>query len=268
MCERPSTGNYHRGTLKKRLCRLIALGKRNVLSQKDKRMSLPVLLLLSFLTVRCDGCDFGWVVVNNIQTAIESNQTEFRKAFPKDYIVEHHYKSSMLCDSDPCCVFSAAIVLVDSWTLLLANLWDEHLNYGLIFDLKRALDTILKKNKHTARLQEETDLSTFPYVQSSPEELLNLTSGLFSRWIKVGCFDSIKMCLPPTLAPAVAEWVEQPLLRARLLTTRDVKSLEEVVPWEKLNVNYQPENSSPLLSQTLSLVCSPLFFGLYWGLLP
>ncbi|KAG7270138.1 hypothetical protein CRUP_027208, partial [Coryphaenoides rupestris] len=103
-----------------------------------------------------------------------------RKGFPKDYSVQHHYKSSMLCDSDPCCVFSAAIVLTESWTLLLAQLWDEHVNYKLIFELKLSLDTIIEKNIHTERLQEETDLSVFPYVQSSPEELLNLTSGLFS----------------------------------------------------------------------------------------
>lgn len=239
---------------------------RRVLSQKDKRMSLPVLLLLSFLTVQCCERDFDFTVAKNIKTTIESNPTGFRQGFPKDYYVEHHYKSSMLCDSDPCCVFPAAVVLVDSWTVLLTNLWDEHINYTLISELKQLLDTIIQTNVHTERLQEETDISDLPSVRSSPEELLNLTAALFSSWIKVGCSASIKTCLPPTLAPAFAKRVDVPPLRARLLTTRAV-SLEEEGPWEKmLDITQQPSNSSPLLSQTLAFVWSPLFFGLFWGL--
>ncbi|CAL8247307.1 unnamed protein product [Lota lota] len=231
-------------------------------------MSLPVLLLLSFLTVQCGGCDFDWETVKNLKTTIEANPIGFRQAFPKDYYVEHHYKSSMLCDREPCSVFPAAVVLLNSWTGLLPNLWDEHVNYKLISELKQSLEAIIQKNEHAARLEEQTEISEFPSVRSSPEELLNLTSALFSCWINVGCNPSIKTCVPPTMAPVFAERVEHPPLRARLLTTRAV-NLEEEGPWEKmLDIIQQPSNSSPLLSQTLAFVWIPLFFGLLLGLLP
>ncbi|KAJ3598576.1 hypothetical protein NHX12_002085 [Muraenolepis orangiensis] len=230
-------------------------------------MSLPVLLLLSFLTVHCGGCDLDWEVVKNIKTTIESNRIEFRQAFPKDYYVAHHYKSSMLCDGVPCCVFPAAVVLLDSWEVLHTNLWDEHVNYRLILELKRSLEAIILKNAHMERLQEEMEISDFPSSRSSPEELLNLTSELFSRWIKVGCYPSMERCLPPILAPLFLERVVHPPLRARLLTTRAV-SLEEEGSWEKMLDTTPPtSNSGPLWSQTLALVWSAWFFGLLWGLL-
>ncbi|XP_056458448.1 uncharacterized protein zgc:174888 [Gadus chalcogrammus] len=231
-------------------------------------MSLPVLLLLSFLTVQCGGCDFDWETVKNLQRTIEAKPTDFRKAFPKDYYVKHHYRSSMLCDREPCSVFPAAVFLLNSWTGLLPNLWDEHVNYLLISELKRSLDAIIQKNKHAERLEEETEISSFPSILSSPEQLLNFTSELFSCWIKVGCRESIKTCVPPTLAPILVERVEHPPLRARLLTTKAV-SLEEEGPWEKmLDITQQPHNSSPLLSQTLAFVWSLFIFGLLWGWLP
>ncbi|XP_029306525.1 uncharacterized protein LOC115020736 isoform X2 [Cottoperca gobio] len=103
-------------------------------------MSLPVLLLLSLLTVRCGGCDFDWEGVKNIKRTIDSNPTGFRTVFPKDYYVVHRYTKRMLCDTDPCCVFPAAVVLLESWHVLLGNLWDEHLNHSLILDLKQTLE--------------------------------------------------------------------------------------------------------------------------------
>lgn len=48
-----------------------------------------------------------------------------------------------------CCVFPAAIVLVDSWNVLLRNLWNEHLNRSLIYDLRRTLNKIISKNENT-----------------------------------------------------------------------------------------------------------------------
>lgn len=59
-----------------------------------------------------------------------------------------------------CCVFPAAVVLLDSWHVLLRNLWDEHLNHSLILDLKQTLDRIIKKNKNT-----EVGVS-FTYISS------------------------------------------------------------------------------------------------------
>lgn len=47
-----------------------------------------------------------------------------------------------------CCVFSAAVVLVESWHVLLTNLWDQHLNYTFILELKQTLDRIVEKNKN------------------------------------------------------------------------------------------------------------------------
>ncbi|KAJ0039423.1 hypothetical protein NL108_014548, partial [Boleophthalmus pectinirostris] len=72
-----------------------------------------------------------------------------RSVFPKDYYVKHHYTSSILCDNDPCCVFPAAIVLLDSWHVLIKNLYDEHINRSLIRDLKQTLEKIIKSNRNT-----------------------------------------------------------------------------------------------------------------------
>lgn len=47
-----------------------------------------------------------------------------------------------------CCVFPAAVVLLDSWHTLLRNLWDEHLNHSFILDVRQTLDKIIQKNKN------------------------------------------------------------------------------------------------------------------------
>ncbi|XP_053182565.1 uncharacterized protein zgc:174888 [Scomber japonicus] len=227
-------------------------------------MSLPVLLLLSLLTVQCGGCDFDLGVVRNIKTTIDSNPTGFRTVFPKDYYVVHHYTKSMLCDSDPCCVFPAAVVLLDSWHVLLRNLWDEHLNHSLIIELKQTLDKIIKKNKNTERFQEETDLAQFANLSSSPEELLKLTSQLFTQWLEVGCLPSIETCTLPTLPPSVERKDYGPS-RARLLTTRAISSVEEGQSDMMKDITQPPCSCSPR-SPSYSL-WSPLLLILYWWLL-
>lgn len=231
-------------------------------------MSLPVLLLLSLLTVQCGGCgDFDWEGAKNIKTTIDSNPTGFRTVFPKDYYVVHRYTRSMLCDTDECCVFPAAVVLLDSWHVLLRNLWDEHLNHSLILDLKQTLDKIIRKNKNIERFQEETDLAQFSTSSSSPEELLKLTSELLSRWLEVGCSPSIETCALPTLPPPVERKDYGPS-RARLLTTRAISSVEEEGQSDTM-IDTQPSSSGgpPSLSYS-AFVWSPLLFRLYWWLLP
>ncbi|XP_041798039.1 uncharacterized protein zgc:174888 [Chelmon rostratus] len=230
-------------------------------------MSLPVLLLLSLLTVQCGGCDFDWEGVKNIKTTIDSNPTGFRTVFPKDYYVVHHYTRSMLCDTDPCCVFPAAVVLLDSWHVLLRNLWDEHLNHSLILDLKQTLDKIVRKNKNTERFQEETDLAQFSPLSSSPEELLNLTSELFTQWLKVACLPSIKTCALPSLPPPVERKDYGPS-RARLLTTRAISGEEELQPDKMIDITSPPSSSGPPSLSLHASVWSPLLFRLYWWLLP
>ncbi|KAM9353847.1 uncharacterized protein ABDE67_006240 [Symphorus nematophorus] len=230
-------------------------------------MSLPVLLLLSLLTVQCGGCDFDLEGVKNIKATIDSNPTGFRTVFPKDYYVVHHYTKRMLCNTDPCCVFPAAVVLLDSWHVLLSNLWEEHLNHSLILDLKQTLDKIIRKNINTERFQEETDLAQLSKVSSSPEELLNLTSELFTQWLKDGCSPSIETCTLPTLPPSVERKDYGPS-RARLLTTRAISSEEENQPYKMTDITPPSSNSGPPSLSYYISVWSPLLFRLYWWLLP
>uniref|UniRef100_A0A8C9ZG15 Uncharacterized protein n=1 Tax=Sander lucioperca TaxID=283035 RepID=A0A8C9ZG15_SANLU len=198
-------------------------------------MLLTVLLLLSLLTVRCGGCDFDLEGVKNIKTTIDSNPTGF------------------------CCVFPAAVVLLKSWHVLLGNLWDEHLNHSFILDLKQTLDKIIKKNKNT----EETDLAQFSTLSSSPEELLKLTSELFTRWLVVGCLPSIETCTLPTLPPSVKRKDYAPS-RARLLTTRAISSEEEGQSDKMIDITQPPSNGAPPSLSYSASVWSPLLFRLYW----
>uniref|UniRef100_UPI0037E741B4 uncharacterized protein n=1 Tax=Semicossyphus pulcher TaxID=241346 RepID=UPI0037E741B4 len=230
-------------------------------------MSLPVLLLLSLWTVQCGGCDFDWEGVKNIKTTIDSNPNGFRTVFPKNYYVVHHYTRSMLCDTDPCCVFPAAVVLLDSWHVLLRNLWDEHLNHSLILDLKRTLDIIIRKNKNTEMFQEETDLDHFSTLSSPPEELLKLTSELFTRWLEVGCTSSIETCVLPTLPPSVVRKDYGPS-RARLLTTRAISGKEEAQPDRRIDITQLLSSGGPPSSSYYASLWSPLLFKLYRWLLP
>ncbi|XP_061676695.1 uncharacterized protein zgc:174888 [Syngnathoides biaculeatus] len=230
-------------------------------------MSLPALLLLSLLTVQCGGCD--WEVVKNVKTAIDANPTGFRTVFPKDYYVSHHYTKSMLCDTDPCCVFPAAIVLLESWNVLLRNLWDEHLNQSLIFDLKQTLEIIIRKNKNTEMLREELDPSQFSPLLSSPEELLKLTSELFARWLEVGCSPSMEICELPTLPPSTEKKEYSPS-RVRLLTTRAIRSSMEEAELARMRDTTLPLSSHGPTPLSMRPACawSLLLFRLYWWLLP
>ncbi|KAK2844678.1 hypothetical protein Q5P01_011337 [Channa striata] len=229
-------------------------------------MSLPVLLLLSLLTVQCGGCEFDREGVKNIKITIDSNPTGFRTVFPKDYYVVHHYSKNMLCNTDPCCVFPAAIVLLDSWHVLLRNLWDEHLNYSLILDIKQTLDKMIRKNENTESFQEETDLAQFPTLSSSPEELLTLTSQLFKQWLEVGCSSLIETCTLPTLPPSVERKDYGPM-RARLLTTRAISDDAANRQSDTIMDITQPLSSGVPLSYS-AFVWSPLIYRLYWWLLP
>ncbi|KAM9807232.1 uncharacterized protein zgc:174888 [Syngnathus typhle] len=230
-------------------------------------MSLPVLILLSLLTVQCGGCDLE--VVKNVKTAIDANPNGFRTVFPKDYYVLHHYTKSMLRDTDPCCIFPAAIVLLESWNVLLRNLWDEHLNHSLIFDLKQTLDIIIKKNKNSEKLRYEMDPSQFSPLFSSPEELLKLTSELFTQWLEVGCSPSMEICEPPTLLPS-AEKKEYSPSRVRLLTTRAIRSSKEETELARLrDVTPAPSGrGTASLSVHPASAWSLLLFRLYRWLLP
>ncbi|KAJ0000490.1 hypothetical protein NQD34_012332 [Periophthalmus magnuspinnatus] len=227
-------------------------------------MSLPVLLFLSLWTAQCGGCGSDVGSVDNIKTTIDMNAKGFRSVFPKDYYIKHRYTRRILCD-DPCCVFPAAIVLLDSWHVLIKNLYDEHINRSLIRDLKQTLEKIIKSNRNTERFQEVTDLDQLSLNDSRPEELLNFTSELFSRWIEVRCAPSIETCSPSTLPPAI-ERKDYDASRAQLKTTRGIDEWEIL---EDEEINFMPELSSGgRLSVPYSVsLCSPLLFRLYWWLL-
>ncbi|XP_040022114.2 uncharacterized protein LOC120811061 [Gasterosteus aculeatus] len=245
-------------------------------------MSLPVLLLLSLLAVRCGGCEYDFQGVKNIKATIDSNPTGFRTVFPRDYYVVHRYTKNMLCNSDPCCVFPAAVVLLESWHVLLGNLWDEHLNRSLILDLKITLNRIIQKNINTVRFQEETDLSQFSTLSSSPEELLKLTSELLARWLDVGCLPMIRTCILPTFPPSVVRKDYGPS-RARLLTTRAVSSVEEEEEDQEEQEEQEEQEQEPDEMMDIKLPLSsggppslsysvplwgPVLFRLYRWLLP
>ncbi|KAM6909623.1 uncharacterized protein FYW49_011628 [Xenentodon cancila] len=226
-------------------------------------MSLPV-LLLSVLIVQCGGCDFG---VENMKATIDSNPTGFRTVFPKNYNVVHHYTRSMLCKPDPCCVFPAAVVLLDSWHVLLRNLWDEHVNHSLIFDIKQTLDKIVAKHRNIERFQEDTDISQLATIESSPEELLNFTSELFTRWLEVGCLPSIGTCHLPTLPPSVERKDYGPS-RERLLTTRAIGSVEDGQHDTMIDITRPLSNGGSLSPSCFSCASSLLLVGLCWLVLP
>ncbi|XP_051576378.1 uncharacterized protein LOC127453755 isoform X2 [Myxocyprinus asiaticus] len=134
-------------------------------------MSPTVLLLLSLLTVRGSGCDdFMKTTVRNLQDTINREK-----------------------NTGFCCVFSAAVLLSNSWTQLLRHLSNIHLKHRFISELKLKLDEIADK-----KFLERPDLSTFPSIQSSPKDLLSFTSDLFSRWLNLDCAFGEHDCIFPT----------------------------------------------------------------------
>uniref|UniRef100_A0A3P8SGP8 Uncharacterized protein n=1 Tax=Amphiprion percula TaxID=161767 RepID=A0A3P8SGP8_AMPPE len=202
-----------------------------------------VLLLLSLSTVVSGGCDFDKEGVRNIKATIDSNPTGF--------VIKLNLMFPLQC-----CVFPAAVILLDSWNVLLRNLWEEHLNHSLILDLKQTLDRIIRRNRNTERFQEETDLARFSTSTSSPEELLKLTSELFTRWLEVDCSASMETCSLPTLPPTVERKDFSPS-RARLLITRAVGSEEEEEEEGRLRrwwtSPHRPAGSADLTDVTFSI---------------
>uniref|UniRef100_A0A8C4DLT6 Uncharacterized protein n=1 Tax=Dicentrarchus labrax TaxID=13489 RepID=A0A8C4DLT6_DICLA len=208
-------------------------------------MLQTVLLLLSLLTVQCGGCGFDCEGVKNIKRTIDHNPTGFVR---------------LLCCSAfslQCCVFPAAVVLLESWHVLLRNLWDEHLNHSLILDLKQTLDRIISRNKYTGKFQEETDLDKFSTLHSSPEELLNLTSELFARWLQVESLPSIETCTLPTLPPSVER-------KDYAISAEE----DEGQPDRMIDITQPLSNGGPPSLSYYASVWSPLLFRLYWWLLP
>ncbi|KAG7469293.1 hypothetical protein MATL_G00127320 [Megalops atlanticus] len=165
-----------------------------------------VLVLLLILSAQGRGCnEFMRGVVKNLLTTIKRTELPgFREVFPKNYEISHHYNDSLLCNSDPCCVFSAAVVLSDSWSQLLLLLWTENVKYSFIRELKVKLESIADSIADK-KFREDTDPSLLPSVSSTPEALLHFTSALFSTWLEQKCPVSANPCELPMLPPSLPE---------------------------------------------------------------
>ncbi|KAG5271791.1 hypothetical protein AALO_G00184030 [Alosa alosa] len=163
-------------------------------------MSPTVLLLLSTLIVRVYGCQDPDPIESEVRSLlkdIKANQpTEFRHVFPTNYYVSHRYNTSLLCNDKPCCVYPAAFLLCDSWSRLLKHLHEENYRYKFIDHLIKVLKKITE-----GKIQEMPDLSIFPLVPSSPDELLSFTAAVLSRWEELECPSSVSGCMFPTAAP-------------------------------------------------------------------
>ncbi|XP_026084403.1 uncharacterized protein LOC113059921 [Carassius auratus] len=157
-------------------------------------MSPTVLLLLSTLTVQGSGCDdFMKTTVRNLLDSIHIEKTSgFPQVFPKNYVVSHYFNDSALCN-EPCCVFSAAAFLSNSWSQLFQHLSRVHLKTRFIRELIVTLDDIAKE-----KIPDRLDISGFPSVESSPEGLLSFTSSLFTRWLDLDCAFGEHHCIFPT----------------------------------------------------------------------
>ncbi|XP_056126386.1 uncharacterized protein zgc:174888 [Rhinichthys klamathensis goyatoka] len=157
-------------------------------------MSPTVLLLLSILTVQGSGCnDFMKTTIRNLQDSVNiERRNGFPQVFPKNYVVSHYFNDSALCN-EPCCVFSAAVFLSNSWSQLFQHLSRVHLKYRFISELIYWLDSIAKE-----KFPDRPDLSDFPSVQTSPEGLLSFTSSVFTRWLDLNCAFGEHNCIFPT----------------------------------------------------------------------
>nr|XP_046159087.1 uncharacterized protein LOC123998156 isoform X1 [Oncorhynchus gorbuscha] len=221
-------------------------------------MLRSVFLLLSILTLQGSGCDyFLRGVVDNLQTILNSDHAGFRKVFPKDYWISHHYNVNLLCNTDPCCVFRAATVLSDSWLQLRSKLWPGHHSFEFISNLIQALGG----RGMTKGRFEDPDPSVLPSVSSSPEKLLNFTSSVFSKWLELGCSTPVDTCPFPTLASPAGEEERATLesKKVRVLTTRAVHMENEGEIGMRLHTP-PPTNRSPPSKGGLLLVISGSFF--------
>ncbi|XP_028836993.1 uncharacterized protein LOC114790804 [Denticeps clupeoides] len=156
----------------------------------------PLLLLLT-LTVPVSGCadDPSAQGVTSLLVTIGSELRAFPEVFPTNYYVSHRYNGSLLCDKDPCCVFQAAVVLKDSWSRLLVHLPAVHLKQNFVLQLTHMLLTLTDP-----KIQGNKDLSSFPHVHSTPEELLHYTHSVLARWLKLDCPSGAGGCAFPTAA--------------------------------------------------------------------
>uniref|UniRef100_A0A4W5QXN4 Zgc:174888 n=1 Tax=Hucho hucho TaxID=62062 RepID=A0A4W5QXN4_9TELE len=240
-------------------------------------MSRSVLLLLSILILQGSGCeDFLRGVVKNLQTTINSDHAGFRKVFPKDYLISHHYNDNLLCNTGPCCVFGAATVLSDSWLQLRSQLWPEHQSFKFISNLIQVLDD----RGMTKGRFEDPDPSVLPSVSSSPEKLLNFTSSVFSKWLELRCSTPGDTCSFPTLASPAGEEERAALAspageeeraaleskKVRLLTTRAVHMQDRGNEGEtgmRLHIP-PPTNRSPPANGGLLLALSGCFFFFFY----
>ncbi|XP_067305811.1 uncharacterized protein zgc:174888 isoform X2 [Pseudorasbora parva] len=131
--------------------------------------------------------------IRNLQNSINIERTTgFPEVFPKNYVVSHYFNDSALCN-EPCCVFSAAVFLSNSWSQLLQHLSRVHLKYKFISELIYMLDNIAK-----VKFPDRPDPSDFPSVQSSPEGLLSFTSSFFTQWLNLNCAFGEHHCIFPT----------------------------------------------------------------------
>ncbi|KAG1958347.1 hypothetical protein F2P79_006595 [Pimephales promelas] len=115
------------------------------------------------------------------------------QVFPKNYVVSHYFNDSALCN-EPCCVFSAAVFLSNSWSQLFQHLSTFHFKYKFIGELIYSLNSIAKE-----KFPDPPDISDFPSVQTSPEGLLSFTSSFFTRWLDLNCAFGEHNCIFPTL---------------------------------------------------------------------
>ncbi|XP_046889114.1 uncharacterized protein zgc:174888 [Hypomesus transpacificus] len=177
-------------------------------------------LLIYILIVQCGGCNVSLKAgVENLKGTIDSNHAGFREVFPTDYQTAHHYDDRLLCP-ELCCVSRSAAVLSDSWEQLLKRLWPENYKFKLIQEVIEALDKIAEK-----KFQEEPDVSILPLRSSSPEDLRNYTSVLFSMYLQMElhCSSSESLCSFPTETPPQAEEPQKTPWKQKVLTTRDVR---------------------------------------------
>ncbi|KAL2084002.1 hypothetical protein ACEWY4_019520 [Coilia grayii] len=173
----------------------------------DRRMSpIVILLLFTLIPYRVYGCPTSKYRVTSGQLLRETKEKqtlEFRRVFPTNYNVTHRYSASLLCNDRPCCVFSAAVVLRDSWLQLLKHLREENYIYVFIRSMIDLLKNITEE--HQQRFLEKPDLSIFPSVSSSPEALLSFTVDVLSRWEELKCPAGVRDCEFYTAAPEEEE---------------------------------------------------------------
>lgn len=157
------------------------------------------LLLLSVFIGRGSACnELKRDTFNNLQSSIKEEENRgFRRVFPKNYYVQHHFNGSTRCE-DSCCVISAAFLLADSWKQLLQHIELIHMKHTFISELILHLNSIWEGS-----FQETPNPSVFPSVPSSPRALLTYTSDVLAKWLALNC--PVEICVFPTSASLFAQ---------------------------------------------------------------